>query len=270
MVRTNTALAYVGRSLSILAVTACAVSISTAQSAEDQAAKNYATLLQQIADLETSIAHKEVYIGTQEAKISSLQSQIESVPALVESLEPMIEKMRAAISTEIESDLPFNAAERFDRLAALDEIVESKEAKTADKWRRALGVYDAEVSYGQSISAYAGDHPVEAAGARFAACQDDTESTACGLSKKQKEKLEEGSTINSLAGELKDGYYLRYGRLSLAYMQADESDVLRYDAASKKWVALSGTKAHDVRMAMKMARGESAPTVVQAPIYLAN
>lgn len=270
MVRTNTAFNYLGRSLAAAAVTACAVTAISAQTSDDQAALDYAALLQQIADLETSIAHKEVYVGSQEARIANLQGQIEAVPATIESLEPMIAKMKVAISSEIESDLPFNAEERFARLGNFEEKVEDEAVSTADKWRLALGIYDAEVSYGQSIQAYAGDHPVENAGSRLAACEADMESDACGLNKKQKDKIKEGATIAGLAAELKDGHYLRYGRLSLAYMQADESEVLRYDAGSKTWVTMSGSKALDIRRAMKMARGESAPTVVQAPIYLAN
>lgn len=271
MVRTNTALTYVRRTITTLALTSCVVGVGIAQSSGDQATEDYAALLQQIADLKMTIAHQEVYIGTQQAEIGSLEKQIADTPAVIESIQPMLNKMSAAIGDEIESDLPFNAVERFDRLAALTEILESKDARPADKMRRALSIYDAEVSYGQSIQAYSGDHPVaELTGSRYAACEADSASSACGLSKEQTEKIKAGATVADLKAELKDGHYLRYGRLSLAYMQADESNVYRYDAASKAWVEMTGSRALDVRRAMKMARGEAAPTVVQAPILLAN
>ena len=271
MVRTNTALTYVRRTAAVLALSSCMAAIGLAQTSGDVASDTYADLLQRIADTKTNIAHQQVYIGTQEAEIASLQNQIESVPAVMESIGPMLVKMGAAIGNEIESDLPFNAVERYDRLASFTEILEDKEARTADKWRRALGIYNAEVSYGQTIQAYAGNHPIkEKAGSRIAACEADDATLICGLSKDQREKVEDGATISDLAAELKDGHYLRYGRLSLAYMQADESDVYRFDAATKAWVEVTGSKALDVRRAMKMARGEAAPTVVQAPILRAN
>ena len=271
MGHTHTAFVFARKSLAILAITACGASLSWAQSTDDAAAETYATLLQQIADLETSIAHQEVYLGTQEAEIASLQEQIERVPALIESVGPMLDKMKAAIGNEIEADLPFNAAVRFDRLAALDEVIADKDARPGDKMRRALSIYDAEASYGQTIQAYAGDHPLqERVGSRLASCEQDALSEACGLSKAQRELIESGATISDIASELKDGDYLRYGRLALAYMQTDGSEVYRYDAASKSWTEMTGSRALDVRRAMKMAKGEAAPTVVQAPIYLAN
>ncbi len=271
MVSTKTVTTYMSRSLGALVITVSAMAVTTAQTSDDQAVQDYATLLQQISDLEVSIAHKEVYVGTQQARISALEGQIESVPGVIESIAPMLEKMKVAISNEIDADLPFNVAERFNRMAAFEEILEAEDARPGEKMRRAFGIYDAEVSYGQSIQAYAGDHPVqEKSGSRLAACEQDAASTACGLSKDQTEKVQAGASISDIAVELQDGHYLRYGRLSLAYMQADGTDVLRYDPASTSWVEMSGGKAVDIRRAMKMARGESAPTVVQAPIYLAN
>ncbi len=272
MVPTKTALTYLGRSIGVLSVTVCAVALSVAQTPDDKAAQDYAALLQHIADLEVTIAHQQVYIGTQEAEIASLQAQIEEVPAVIESIDPMLDKMRVAISAEIDSDLPFNPEERFGRLAGLNDILADKEARPADKMRRALGIYDAEVSYGQSVQAYSGDHPVpEKAGVRFKACEQDAASAACGLNKDQIKRLASNDvTIDDIKGEIKDGYYLRYGRLSLAYAMADETEVLRYDPDTKAWIEMSGGKALDILRAMKMARGESAPAVVEAPIYLAN
>lgn len=271
MVRTTCAKSYVGRSVAIATLLACSFSVASAQSSGDAAAEEYAALLQQISDLEVSVAHQEVYVGTQEKRISALQSQIDEVPALINAIDPMLDKIKVAVGREIALDLPFDLETRNNRLGAFEEILEEKEARPADKMRRALTILDAEVSYGQSVQAYAGNHPIkEKVGSRLEACEQDAASAACNLSKDQKKKLEDGASIADIAVELKDGYYLRYGRLALAYMQADEADILRYDEESKAWVAMSGGKALDIRRAMKMARGESAPTVVQAPIYLAN
>ncbi len=273
MGHTHTAFVAARKTLGILGLTACAASIAWAQAPDDAAARQYAALLQQISDLETSIAHQEVYLGTQEAEIASLQGQIERVPELIESVGPMLDKMKAAIGNEIEADLPFNIAVRFDRLAGLDELIADKDARPGDKMRRAMNIYDIEVSYGQTIQSYAGNHPVEArSGSRVAACEQDAMSVACGLSKSQLERLKAGETIASMAdaNELQDGDYLRYGRLSLAYMQNDGSEVYRYNPASKEWTEMTGSRALDVRRAMKMAKGEAPPAVLQAPIYLAN
>lgn len=272
MVRTKTVLTYARRAAVVSALLASVGFVASAQSADDAAVAEYAALLEQIANLETTIAHKEVYVSTQQAEIAALEKQIAEVPAIIEAVGPMLDKMKAAIGNEIESDLPFNAVERFDRLAGLDEILADQNARPADKMRRALGIYDAEVSYGQTIQSYAGDHPVQAqSGQRLTACRAEAMSAACALSKEQIKKITEDKlTVDDFPGELKDGDYLRYGRLSLAYMTADGGEILRYDPTSKAWEVLSGSRALDVRRAMKMAKGEAAPTVVEAPIYLAN
>lgn len=240
------------------------------QSADDASAEQYAALLQQIADMKVQIAHKEVHLAHQQARIEALESQIETVQGTIDTIGPMMDKMSASISDEIELDLPFNAAERFDRLAGLEEVLADQEARPIDKFRRALMIYEAEVSYGQSVQSYPGDHPdASKAGSRLAACEADIDSRACALNKAQKDKMEEDDlSVSDMEDQLMDGDYLRFGRLSLAFMMADGSEVLRYDADSKSWVEMSGTRALDVRRAIKQAKGEAAPAVVEAPVVV--
>ena len=236
----------------------------------DAAGDTYAELLRQIEDLKLSIAHKEVYIQSQEAKIESLQAQIDETEGVVASIDPMLKKMAEAISTEIEMDIPFNAEERFNRLGAFQEVLADEAALPADKMRRALDIYNAEVNYGQTMESSKGDHPTSPGG-RFAACESNYNSSACALDDKQKKRIEDnGETIAEMKAELNDGYYLRYGRLAYAYAQVDGSSVLRYDPSAKEWVEVKGGEALDIRRAVKIANGEQAPGVVEAPIYISN
>lgn len=246
-------------------------SIAFAQSNDDAKAAEYAALLQRIADLELTIAHKEVYIGTQKNEIESLRKQISEVEEITSSIDPMMEKMRVAISGEIDADLPFNQVERFERLNRFQELLAEKDALPGDKWRQALRIYEAEVNYGQAVAAYAGEHPIaDKRGARFAACEADIASTVCALTKDQKERLEAGETLEQMQRELQDGYYLRFGRVALAYQTADASEVYRYNAETKAWDALTGGRAIEMRRAVKMARGEAAQDVMSVPVSIAN
>lgn len=273
MVQHFTASTYVKKTFVVLAMMAGVSTVALAQSAEDKQADDYAALLQQIADLETTIAHKQVYIGTQEAEMASLQKQIVEAQAVIDSVEPMLEKMRVAITAEIDSDIPFNVEERNNRLGRFQDLMETEGARPIDKMRSGLGLYEAEVSYGQSVSAYSGDHPnPDKVGDRLEACEADAASPECALTKSQREKVLEDKThtIADLASELKDGHYLRYGRLALAYMQADGSEILRYDVTpdGANWVEMTGNRALDVRRAVKMAKGEAAPNVIKVPLYV--
>lgn len=274
MVQSFTASTYVKKTCVVLAMAACVSSLALAQSAEDQQVENYAALLQQIADLETTIAHQQVYIGTQEAEIASLQDQIGKTQGVIDAVGPMLEKMRVAINAEIDLDLPFNAEERFARLGRFEDIMGDESARPIDKMRSGLGIYEAEVSYGQSVASYLGDHPnPDNVGKRLAACVADAASAECALTKSQREKIIEKQThtVDDLKAELKDGHYLRYGRLALVYMQADGSEVLRYDPKDNgSWVPMTGNRALDVRRAVKMAKGEAAPSVIKVPLYIAE
>jgi len=231
----------------------------------DASAEQYASVLKQIADVKLSIAQKEVFIGTQSKRIASLQSQIAGVDATKATVDPMLAKMATAIEGEINSDLPFKATERFNRLDDFREALADKEATPGEKMRKALNLYDIEVSYGNSVSAYPGDNP-KAPGTRFAACEADAQSSSCGLSDDQIKKMEAGATVSDLKSSLQDGSYLHFGRLSLIYVQHDSSEAWQYNKESKDWAELKGADVLNARRSVRIAKGESAPGVVTAPI----
>ena len=261
-------------SIAMLAGTA---SFATAQSSQDGAGDRYAALLDQIADMKSSIALKRVVIENQQAEIKSLREQIANVQGTKQAIGPMLDKINAAVSSEIRADLPFNEAERNNRLAGFDEILAEREALPGDKWRRAMNLLSAEVAYGQSVESYKGNHPIaEKAGARLKSCESNHLSSACALTEKDIERIDdEGLTIADLADEnnglgLADGDYLRYGRLALAYVQADRSEVYRYDPSEKSWTEMKGARALEIRRSVKMAKGEAAPNVMTAPIWISE
>jgi len=240
---------------------------SFAQSSDNEA--RYSALLGQIENAKLSILQRESYVANQRAEMESLQAQISGSKGVIGTVQPMLEKMVAAIEIEIQKDVPFKMGERLARLDKLKEDIASPEVRPSEKMRSALRIYDIEVGYGQTLEAYSGNHPTSP-GARLTACEADIQSEACGLSDSLTEKMAAGATLRDIRGEITDGTYLRYGRLSLAYQQFDASEALRYDSASKEWVVLSGGQALELERGLRTARGEAAPTVVNAPVYVAN
>ncbi|WP_371397515.1 DUF3450 domain-containing protein [Fretibacter rubidus] len=240
---------------------------TSAQTADAEA--SYAALLEQIDNLKLTIAQREVYLATQQEKIDSLNGQIESSDDLAATINPMLEKMATAIENEIKTDIPFKIGERFARLDKLKEDLASPDVRPSDKMRRALQIYDIEVGYGISLEAYGGNHP-KTPGARYAACEADVESEACGLSKNLTAALAGGRTLRDIRDEIFDGDYLRYGRLALSYMNADGTSAMRYDPETKDWVDLNAAQALELRRGLRTARGEAAPAVVRAPVYVTN
>ena len=105
---------------------------------------------------------------------------------------------------------------------------------------------------------------------------EDAGSAACAMDEALKDRLEDAqdidpdATLGDIAEGIMDGTYIRYGRMALAYMSADGSESLRFDGAERQWVELPAARALEVRRAIRIARGESAPGVVTAPVLVAN
>lgn len=258
-----------------LAISAAVVSQSTAQDAD--AGDQYAAILQQIENVKLETAQKEVYIKTQEEKIASLKAQMAGIPATSATVEPLLQKMAVSIENEINSDYPFKPVERFARLDDFRETLADKEASPGQKMRKALNIYGIEVGYGNMVAAYVGNNP-KTPSTRYAACEADESSKACGLTEDHKKKMGyidgkptgNGASVSDLKSELMDGAYLHYGRLALVYLEFDSSEAWRYDKEAKDWVELSGSDIIGVRRSVRIARGQSAPGVVAAPVMLAE
>ena len=242
---------------------------ASAQAAGDSEVR-YSALLKEIENVKLSIAHTQSQIATQEATIESLAAQIKSVPAVKDAVPKILKQMSSEMRKQISSDVPFKLEERNDRMGAFeDSLAEDSEATVGEQMRRALSIYAIEAGYGANVEAYAGDNPIENnQGARYRACQEDISASACGLNEDQVEAIEADTPLSDLAGELRDGDYLRYGRLALVYMQHDGSEAYRYDVNSKNWESLEGVQVLEVRRAVRMAKGESSPGVITAPLYV--
>lgn len=236
---------------------------------DDAKVTEYKNVLSEIANLQLTMDRKSVYVSTQQQKIDSLQAQIAQVAQTNSAIPAMIDKMVVAIENEISTDLPFKAGERYARLDSLKETVADATASPVEKMRKALNIYNIEVGYGQSLEAYDADAPANP-GYRREACQADLMSAKCALPEELLERVELGEDYSLLSNEIFDGTYLRYGRLSLAYLSADGSQALRYNSDTKEWDVLPSTRALEVRRGIRIAKGESAPGVVSAPVMVAN
>ena len=241
-------------------------SLAQAQDA-DKAVNEYVGVLNQIQNVKIATAQRELMTANQKASIEQLKDQIKIAPQTGGAVRGVVTKMVAEIEKVIESDLPFRKEERFARLDRLRTLLADEGTLDSDLFRRAMTLYDVEANYGYTISAYTGDHPT-APGRRLAACKEDVESAACNLSKDQKKKLEAGLTVDNIADTIKDGNYVHFGRLSFIYLDLDSREGFRWSKDSNSWEPLSSGDILNARKSVRIARGESAPGVVTAPIKM--
>ena len=252
-----------------ISVSALSFGSAHAQGADAKLAE-YQALLAEIQNKKMSLASQQAKLQSQNAEIQSLNAQIKDVPAVIESVPDILQSMYSEIDKVISSDLPFKLTERYDRLAAFQEsIAEESESTPGEQMRRALSIYAIEAGYGSNVESYPGNHPIEEmAGSRYAACEADVTSRGCGLDEDLEKLLAEGNSLDSIRGSLLDGDYLRYGRLSLVYVNHDGRNGYRYDSNTKDWVELQDNRMLDVRRDVRMAKGESQPAIVNAPVYV--
>ncbi len=234
----------------------------------DPKALEFAAVLDQIQNVKVATAQREVMLASQNSTIENLKQQIVTVPETKESVRGIVTRMTAEIEKIIESDLPFRKEERFARLDTLRTKLADPASSDADLFRRALTIYDVEANYGYSISAYTGDHPLKP-GRRLAACQENVESSTCNLSNDQKKLLEGNvNSVDDISDTIKDGNYVHFGRMSFIYLDLDSREGFRWSKETNAWEPLPSGDIINARKAVRIARGESAPGVVTAPIKM--
>ncbi|PHR59152.1 MAG: hypothetical protein COA43_09890 [Robiginitomaculum sp.] len=224
--------------------------------AADANEATYHELLQQIADAKISIGQQQVFVANVNARIESLTQQLDGLDDVTKTVAPMLDKMVAGIDAAMKADFPFKMDERGPRLQRMKELVADDTATIGAKYRRVLNVYKIEVNYGQGLEAYKGNHPV---------------SPTVREGDDRYKKDENGNVeLNEKTGQkidIFDGDYLRYGRTAFVYLNNDNSSPLRFDLATREWMALKGSEATEVRHAMRISYGEVAPGVVTAPVF---
>lgn len=244
----------------------------TAFAQDSDVETTYANLLEQIANVQSSTDQKRMFLQTQENQIASLREQIATVGEVKESVRPLVTKMAAEMEKEIVSDIPFNIAERYARLDRLKEDLANADSSIPSLFRQSMNILDTEVVAGSSIASYNGGHP-KTPGLRLAACDEDITSLRCDLPKAIKDALPKDATkieAETLRENVYDGYYVHFGRMSMIYLQHDSSEGWRWDRDANDWVEMGGSDVLDARRAVRIARGESAPNVVLAPVRVSG
>ena len=214
---------------------------STAQSAQSQQRvanmdddaeskkREYAAVLQQIDNIKLFVDQQDIYLQSQNSDIESLNDQLGTVEAIKQGMSPMMLRMAVKIEDAIKDDVPFLIEERLARVERLKNTLSDPAVSPAEQYRQVLNLYKQEVSFGQGLESYEGRHPTKA-----------------------------NSVVN----------YLRYGRVSLLYMSKDESEIARYDMASKSWEPLPASDAMKIRRSIRIALKEAAPAVIVAPVKI--
>lgn len=243
------------RALCISVALAVPFSIAGAQSADSNAAA-YSQLLSQIADKKLTLLQKQAYTARQEQQIAFLKDEISGVAGTTGNVDEMLAKMVAQTERAIMADLPFEREKRLNRINKLKNDLSENVLSVGDKYRLALSALTIEANYGMSVEDYEGERPLN-----------DGESQIMAIKLDAKGEPVKDEFDEVMGEQAEWGTYLRYGRVALVYMDQRLLTARRYDAPSGKWVDAAGSDLLEIRKAIRVARGEVAPTVVMAPTH---
>lgn len=197
----------------------------------DQMIREYRAILQQIDNIKLFVDQQNIYLASQEAEIESLNKQLGTVEQIKQGMVPMMLRMTTEIEDSINADLPFQKADRLARIQRVKDVLSDPNVSPAEQYRQVLNAFKVEVSFGQGIDSYEGAHPTKP-----------------------------GNVVN----------FVRFGRVALVYVTKDESEIARYNLATNKWEPVEGNVALELRQAIRIAKGEAAPQLVEAPVTVSN
>ena len=202
--------------------------VEDADDAAESAARDYRAVLQQIDNMKLFVDQQDIYLRGQAGDIESLTRQLGSVEQVKRGMVPMMLRMAAEIEDSVKGDVPFRMIERKARLKRMKDTLADPTIAPTEQYRQVLNAFKVEVSYGQGIESYEGAHPTAP-----------------------------GNVVN----------FIRFGRVALVYMTKDESEIRRYNMETGDWDELSTSEGLSMRQAIRIAKGESAPSMVTAPVF---
>lgn len=114
----------------------------------------FKTVLKTNAGLRAYNAQQSRVIVKQEEEIEKIKTSIGQIDEIKRQVIPLMENMVDDLSEFISLDVPFQTAEREERIASLRDVMNDPNVSDPERFRVILEAYKAEVQYGRSINFY--------------------------------------------------------------------------------------------------------------------
>ena len=137
-------------------------------------------------------------------------------------------KMIEAIDLFVQSDVPFQQAERGKRVQTLQDMMGRSDVSVAEKYRKVMDAYQKEMDYGRTIKTY--------------------------------------RATMQLDGAEREVDFLRVGRVALMYQTLDGENIGIWNNDSRQFEALENEYKSKLAMALRIAREQAAPDLIKIPV----
>ena len=203
----------------------------------DQLSRDTRILLEEYRSLKESVEYQEAYTReleqldeAQQAQIESLQRQIAQARITRQRILPLMRSMADALETFVVLDLPFHQEQRVSAVLQLKQRMDNPGLSVSARFRLLLEAYQLEQDYGATVEAWRA--PLQ------------------------------------LDGETLSVEYLRLGRAALYFQTLDRERSGYWDRQGQVWVALDNRHNRSLSQAMRVARSQAAPQLLELPLQL--
>lgn len=210
-------------------------SAERSQAKIDELSRETRILLEEYRSLRESAEHQAAYArelekldAAQQATIESLNRQIAQARITRQRILPLMRSMADSLETFVVLDLPFHQQERLGAVLALKQRLDNPGLSVSARFRLLLEAYQVEQDYGGTVESWRG--PL------------------------------------TLDGKEVSVEYLRLGRAALFYQSLDRARSGYWDREEQVWVALDASHNRSLSRAMRVARNQSAPQLLELPL----
>lgn len=167
-------------------------------------------------------------VADQVAKIGLIQADIDGIDKTRQGLVPLMFKMIDTIGEFVAIDLPYDKAERLDRIQYLRDMMIDSNVSTAEKYRKVLEAYQIELDSGRLSTVSQGKQSIE------------------------------GSDVTV--------DLLQVGRIALVAQTLDSQNTWVWNKNSTAWERLDDSWRRPIREAIGVVRKDKSPALILLPV----
>ena len=188
----------------------------------------YKATLQLIDSMRIYNNQLELLIKSQEEEMASIEREMATIDATERGAIPLMNEMIASLENFVQIDIPFKKDTRLERIHKLKTYMIRADIPNSEKYRKILEAYQAEIGYGETISAY-------------------TDKIMDGTEEVQVE-------------------FLQVGRIALVYLTLDGKSAGFWNIEKKRYEELDDSYIRSIEHGIKMANKQATMNLIELPI----
>lgn len=190
--------------------------------------REYRSLVKEVEGLNVYVDQLNKQLDAQAKELASIEDSITKVTLVERQITPLMLRMIDAADQFVRADVPFLKDERAERVEKLKRMMGRSDVTVAEKYRKVMEVYQAEIDYGRTIESYRGTLDVN--------------------------------------GQQREVDFLRVGRIALMYQSLDGQELGVWNTANNAWETLDPAYKSKLMAGIRIAREQAAPDLIKVPV----